>query len=125
MTEFSFGGAPDSDSCDEIIINCVYDEVPADAPPLARWFAVDDGTPLFSLVVFPVTYEDMMEREFTDVEVIEVGPENGGGDEGFLPMNVILHLSYFQQGPDRKELIVVGMDFDAIEEVTPEQFEGT
>ena len=82
MTEFSFGGAPDSDSCDEIIINCVYDEVPAEAPPLARWFAVDDGTPLFTLVVFPVTYEDMMAREFTEVEVIEVGPENGGGDEG-------------------------------------------
>lgn len=95
MTEFSFGGAPESDGCTEIEINCAYDEVPAEAPPLARWFEVDGGTPLFRLVVEPADYEDMMFKEFSDVEAIEVGPENGGGDEGYLPRNVVLHLSYF------------------------------
>jgi len=38
MTEFSFGLTPDSDGCDEIVINCVFDEIPEDAPPLPRWF---------------------------------------------------------------------------------------
>lgn len=56
MTEFSFGGTPSSDNCDEIIITCVYDEVPQDAPPLARWFEVEGGTPLFNLVVEPIDY---------------------------------------------------------------------
>ena len=51
---------------------------------------------------------------------MSVGPENGGGDEGYLPRNVILHLSYFQKGLDNKMLIVVEMDFDEVEEVTPE-----
>ena len=67
MAEFSFGGTPDSDSCDEIIIDCVYDEVPEDAPPLARWFEVEGGSPLFSLSIAPVDYEDMMVKEFDDV----------------------------------------------------------
>ena len=98
----------------------MYDEIPMDAPPLARWFEVDGGTPLFSVTIEPVEYEDMMSREFDITELIEIGPENGGGEEGFLPMNVILHLSYFQKGKDNKILIVVGMDYDAIEEVTPE-----
>lgn len=117
MTEFSFGGSPDSDSCDEIIIKCAYDEIPSETAALPRWFEVEGGTPLFSLVVEPVDYEDMMTREFDELEVIEVGPENGGGDEGYLPMNIILHLSYFQKGLDNKILIVVEMDFDTVEEV--------
>lgn len=95
MTEFSFGGTPDSDTCEEIIIDCVYDEVPEEAPPLARWFEVDGGSTLFSLTIEPVSYDDMMNSEFGDTEMLEVGPENGGGDEGFLPTNVILHLAYF------------------------------
>ena len=95
MTEFSFGQKPLSDSCEEIIIQCVYDEIPMEAPPLPRWFEVDGGTSLFSMVVEPVDYEEMMTKEFEPTEVIEIGPENGGGEEGFLPMNVILHLSYF------------------------------
>ena len=41
-----------------------------------------------------------------------------------MPTNVVLHLSYFQKGPDNKILIVVDMDFDAIEEVSPAQFVG-
>lgn len=125
MTDFSFGGTPDSDTCDEIIIKCIYDEIPSESTPLPRWFEVDGGTTLFSLTVEPTDYELMMTNEFGDTEMLEVGPENGGGDEGFLPMNVIVHLSYFQKGPDNKILIVVGMDFDAIEEVSEEQFEGT
>ena len=124
MTEFSFGGSPSSDTCEEIIINCVYDEIPEQTTPLPRWFEVEGGTPLFSLAIEPVPYEDMMTKEFADVEMLEVGPENGAGDAGFLPMNVIVHLSYYQKGLDDKLLIVVGMDFDSIEEVSEAQFIG-
>jgi len=85
---------------------------------------VEGGTTLFSLVVEPITYEDMMESEFEDTEVIEVGPEEGGGEEGFMPRNFALALSYYQKGKDDKILIMVEMDYDTIEEVTPEQFVG-
>lgn len=27
MTQFSFGGSPTADLCEEVVINCVYDEV--------------------------------------------------------------------------------------------------
>ena len=87
---------------------------------MPRWFEVDGGSPLFNLVVEPIDYEDMMSKEFSDVEVIEVGPETGGGDSGYLPMNVILHLSYYQKDPENKILIVVSMDYESIEKVSDE-----
>jgi len=61
-----------------------------DAQPIPRWFEVDGGTPIFDLVVEPVDYDDLMNREFTEFEVLPVGPENGGAEEGFLPRDVVL-----------------------------------
>ena len=31
MGEFSFGQKPHADNCDEIVIQCIYDEIPADS----------------------------------------------------------------------------------------------
>lgn len=66
----------------------------------------------------------MMNEEFEDTQVIEVGPEEGGGEEGFMPRNFNLHLSYYQMNKKDKMLIMVEMDYDTIEEVNEEQLIG-
>ena len=38
MAEFTFGARPRADSCEEVLINCVYEEVFVGQQPLSRWF---------------------------------------------------------------------------------------
>ena len=38
INSFKFGDKPKSDTCDEIEINCIYDEIYNDEQELLRWF---------------------------------------------------------------------------------------
>ena len=119
MGMFDFGQSPTSDQCEEVVIECKYDEVPADSTPLPRWFEIAAGETLFDLINEPVDYEDMVNREFSESEVTNVGPaENGGDEEGVLPVNIAMTMAYFQEDKDHKSLILVEFDFAELEEVS-------
>jgi hypothetical protein len=70
MTEFSFGMSPTADKC-ELNIPCIYDEIPAEDKPLDRWFEIEGGKTLFSVGTEPVTYEELIEKEFSVLDTLE------------------------------------------------------
>ena len=121
MGMFDFGMEPTSDQCEELVIECMYDEIPAESAPLPRWFEIAAGEALFNIGNEPVDYEDMITKEFKEAEITAVGPEeNGGDEEGVVPIDVAIGLSYYQKDIDHKEIIVIEMDFAELVEVTEE-----
>ena len=124
MSEYSFGMTPTADTCEEVQVNCVYDEVFVGQQPLPRWFEVEGGTPLFDVSVEPVNHDDLLARDFTNLEVLPVAPEEGAGEEQVVPKSVELSLDYYQQDSDRKRLIAAGMNFGDLELLTPEEHDG-
>ena len=78
MKELSFGQSPTSDGCNEINIQCLYDEIPANGQPLPRWFEVEAGTTIFNLIKEPITFFDFKQKTFDPSEILQVGP----GDQG-------------------------------------------
>lgn len=76
MGEFSFGQKPHADNCDEIVIQCIYDEIPADSQPLPRWFEQQPGENIFDLITDPVDYNDFMNKTFTGFQILAVGPNS-------------------------------------------------
>jgi len=53
-----------------------------------------------------------MTKEFGDIEVLPVAPENDGGEGDNQPTLVTFGLSYYQVDRSQKRLIGAGMDFD-------------
>lgn len=49
---------------------CVYDEIIGVWQPLPWWFEVDSGSDLFDISTEAVNYEDLMTREFENVEIL-------------------------------------------------------
>lgn len=96
MTEYSFGKAPTADTCEEVVVNCVYDEVFVGQQPLPRWFEVDAGVPLFEVSTDPVRYDDLMTKDFGSIEVLAVAsPENPGGEDGEVPKTISFVIFYY------------------------------
>ena len=74
----------------------MYDEVPGISTPLPRWFEIAAGETLFNIIPEPTDFEDMINREFQDSEVIAVGPsDNGGDEEGVVPEVITIGLYYY------------------------------
>ena len=82
--EFLFGSVPVTDSCD-FDIECFYDEVIGDRQPLPRWFEVDSGANLFDISIEAVKYEDLMKKEFSNVEILTFQPVNDEFSFGNVP----------------------------------------
>lgn len=125
MRAYSFGERPHADACEEVLINCVYDEIFLGQQPLPRWFEVEGGTPLFDVSVSPVVYDDLVARDFSEFEVLPVAPEEGAGEEGVVPKTVALAIAYYQVDGARKELIQAGMNLEDLEALTPAEVAGT
>lgn len=75
MGEFSFGQSPHADNCDEIVIQCILDEIPKDNQPLPRWFEQSGGY-IFDLITDPLDFDDFMNKTFTGFQVLQVGPND-------------------------------------------------
>lgn len=96
MTEYSFGKAPTADTCEEVVVNCVYDEVFVGQQPLPRWFEVDAGVPIFEVSTEPVRYNDLMTKDFGSIEVLAVAsPDNPGGEDGEVPKTIAFVIFYY------------------------------
>ena len=64
MTEYSFGKKPTADTCDSVMITCVYDEVIDSKQPLDRWFEVSASTNIFDVTIDPELYSDSVDSDF-------------------------------------------------------------
>ena len=92
---------------------------------MPRWFEIAAGDPMFNIIPDPVDFDDMVNIEYDESEVIAVATEeNGGDEEGVLPEVISITLAYFQIDQDNKAIILVEMEFDELQEVSEEQFEG-
>lgn len=125
MTEYSFGKAPTADACEDVVVNCVYDEVFVGQQPLPRWFEVDAGVPIFEVSTDPVRYEDLMTKEFGAIEVLAVAsPDNPGGEDGEVPKTVAFVIEYYQVDDTQKRLVTAGLDFGDIEALNDDELTG-
>ncbi len=64
MTEYSFGLKPVADECNEISIQCIYDEIFDTKQPLTRWFEIESGTSIFDLTIEPALYASIVDKDF-------------------------------------------------------------
>ena len=62
VTLFEFGKSPVADSCENILIECIYDEVFSNDTGTTKWFE-KTSTALFYLVSSPLTAEEMNSDE--------------------------------------------------------------
>ena len=67
----------------------------------------------------------LINEEFGEQDVTPVGPgENGGDEEGIVPVAISIAIFYYQQGLDEKEIIVIEMEFDELLELNEEELYG-
>jgi hypothetical protein len=92
--------------------------------PLPRWFEIFGGEAIFDIVVDPSDYDIQMNHEFDQFEVLQVMPEEGNQDPGFIPEAYELILSYYQKGVVEKKIIIVEIMFAEIIEPTEDQANG-
>lgn len=118
MGPYSFGEKPIADTCEEIGIQCVYDEIFDSNNPMDRWFEVEAETALFDVSVDPVNYYDLMAKDFEPTEVLAVAPEEAVEEEGTVPKSIELILSYYQIDESDKKLIATEMVYDSLEPLT-------
>jgi len=121
MGAFSFGLAPEADGCEDVIIQCTYDEIFMSQSPLPRWYEVEGETPLFELSTEPVDYFDLMQKDFNAIEVLAVAPAEGVGEENSVPKEVAFGVSYYQWNRDAKRLIGVQMEYGNVEAITEKE----
>ena len=70
---------------------------------------------MFNIIPDPVDFDDMINIEYDESEVIAVATEeNGGDEEGVLPEVISITLAYFQIDQDNKAIILVEMEFDEL-----------
>ena len=74
MSEYSFGKSPRADTCENVEINCIYDENLGDTQPIPRWFEIESGSSIFDISVSPVTSEELLKTEFKEVQILKVEP---------------------------------------------------
>lgn len=82
MSEYSFGKKPTADTCEEVQITCIYDEIIGTSQPLTRWFEVSAETSIFDITVDPALYQDSASREYDSTEVLNVAPDFEGDNTG-------------------------------------------
>ena len=125
MEDFSFGLAPLSDICEEVVIDCIYDEIFETQLPQPRWYEVEGETPLFEVSTEPVSYYDLMTKDFSPIEVLAVGPAEGAEEDNSVPKEVGLAISYYQRNKDDKRLILIDLEFGSFEALTDDENFGT
>ena len=82
--EFAFGSSPVADSCTDLKIECFYDEIFSDKQPLLRWFEVRSDSPIFDISIDPVDYEELINKDFEDIEILNFAAVNDGYDNGLV-----------------------------------------
>ena len=69
LTEFDFNGHAIGDVCDEIELDCIYDDI-NDLGPYKKWWSVEQNSNIFYFSKDPMTSEDLSSnssKSITDV----------------------------------------------------------
>jgi len=112
MSEYSFRQAPKADSCFEVVVECVYDEVWSDdQESLTRWFEVDAETALFDFSINPISASEIEGAEFSENDVLSVAPQGGAGGLNTAPQSVALSIQFYQYSKRDKRLIAIDISF--------------
>ena len=112
MHEYSFRQSPNADACEEITVECVYDEVwNDDQQSLTRWFELEAEETLFDFSVEPITAGEIESFEFEENDVLGIASEGSAGDLNTAPQSVGVGLNYYQYSKEDKRLITVEIEF--------------
>ena len=123
IVPFAFGSAPVADSCINVTIECIYDELIGDTQALPRWFEL----PLALLPVFHITQDAIVDSDFISqsiasapIPVLTFNVVPGGT----LPTVVQLEILYQQFDQYTKTIILIYITFLNCVPLTPDQQSG-
>lgn len=106
---FYFGSKPVADSCLNVVIECVYDELIGDAQGLPRWFELPAGTPMFYITQTVVIDDDFL-NQATSVPLIS-GLTVNESPSGSLPNLIEIQILYQQFDVNTKRIILLLITF--------------
>lgn len=121
ISSFDFGAQPSADSCSNITIECIYDEVPNNQEPLPRWWEQTFPSYVFSLSQTPLSPEDFRAGNIPGSIPVEIINLNAGSG---LPRTVTLDIKYQQVDTTTKKIIQASITFSDFLDVTSNQNSG-
>ncbi|KRX10917.1 hypothetical protein PPERSA_12041 [Pseudocohnilembus persalinus] len=124
-----FADEPYSDTCDNVQIQCVYDDLKVYTDPdNSRWFETTIDTVLFYITKLPqdlnFTTLSTEEYPYDETELIEV-TQTSSVPENQIPKTVNFTVNYYQFDPTYKKVITAEVVLDVFAELTTEQQLGT
>ena len=118
----SFGFVPKADKCENVEIECIYDEVPSETLPLSRWFEMEAGSELFYLYADPVNSEDLISGTISS-ELVPVVLQTQGSTYN-LPTQISLEIFYHQIDQSTKRIIEASVYFLEFKELSIPERDG-
>ena len=124
ISQYSFGSYPHADTCRDIIINCIYDEIFVDMQPDPRWFEVEGGTVLMYVSKDPLSAKALASGRLADTKLIPVTIASTQAGGRVVPAIVHLKFMYFQKDKDTKSLVKVTIEFNQYQSLNDEEYTG-
>ena len=125
INPLGFGSFPVADTCENIKIECAYDENfdnPTDQTP---WYALEASETVFYMSPFPMSAAEMeSDLELNPQNFVPVTVTNTTAKADQYPTNISLSFHYFQVSETQKELIRVYISFDNYQNATADQLVG-
>lgn len=119
---FAFGTAAVADSCLNVIIECVFDELIADAQANPRWFELPEFTPMFYLTQNTVPDDEFL-AQAASAKLISATTMNSV-PSGQMPTLVEMQILYQQFDLNLKNVILVIITFLNTSSLTVDQQSG-
>lgn len=122
VNAYVFGSSAVADRCEDITIECVYDELIGDTQALPRWFEIPALGNVFYLTESAVSDNDFFNQSFTGL-LVPVVAKNAVA-VGELPSVVHLEILYQQVNQFTKKIVLIEMSFLNTITLTPDQQNG-
>ncbi|CAG9311278.1 unnamed protein product [Blepharisma stoltei] len=120
---FDFGKSPVADSCLDVEIECIYDEVYQNPQANSRWFELSAEEVFFSISADALSDSDFSESKwpnsFIEIKTVNAVPS------GYLPQTVELEILYQQIDTKTKVIITGTVAFKDLIKLTADQIAGT
>lgn len=127
LSDISFGKEAKGDTCNNVEINCIYDEVKETTNSINElWFNAPSETELFLITVTGKTSTDEAD-EFEDDDKLSVviGNENDLEIPGY-PKEVYLSIFYYQLSSTEKKIVSIELTYSTEKsKITPYKSEST
>ena len=116
-----FGSSPVADRCDDIVIDCIYDEGFNNPSDLTPWYSATSG-PVFYMTPYPISANDMQQTAALNTQnFVAVTVTNTTAVANQYPTIVQLTFEYYQVTDTMKEMIRAYIAFDGYENATADQ----